>query len=271
MKDAQLVQAVLEGGAYTHAKLAKSLNYKSAKTVSRWLSGETRLTPEALDQLRCLYMQLGNRYGDSDEIKYLHLYAGVYTSAEFDPVKAFRDAFMAFEQLSPRKICRIEWAYGNSRYYRRDFEQAEMAYVHAIEAVQAVELGWVEELLQNLVGTRLELSKRLLPNDPKWRETLEDALDACQQVIANTPDAIAYVNALEVASQLELGDHCDHFLTQLIEVNENYRDPHYKPNRHSRALGEAKEFEFLRTLSTYKRLCCDQRDLFTRGLLRMVK
>ena len=75
MRDAQLVRAVLEGGNMTHAGLARALRYKSAKTLSRWLTGETRLNPEAADQLRIMYLAMEDKYGDDEDVRYMHLYA----------------------------------------------------------------------------------------------------------------------------------------------------------------------------------------------------
>ena len=272
MRDAQLVRAVLERGNMTHAGLARALRYKSAKTVSRWLTGETRLNAEAADQLRIMYLAMEDRYGDDEDVRYMHLYAGVFLSPLFDPIKAFRDAYVQFGGLPRRKRIRVEWAYGNSRYYRRDLPEAEEAFQAALVLTTVEEADWELELEQNLLGVRLDRVKQLPVSSPKRLQVLSDALDLCQRVLASTPDSIAYVNALEVASQLELGELCDEYFQRLVQVsNGAYADPHYRPNRHSRSLAEAEEFAFLRTRPVYRRICGVAGDGFFTAPLRPIR
>lgn len=269
MRDAQLVRAVLDGGGLTHSELARRLNFRSAKTVSRWISGESRVSPDALEALRSLYVAQGNRYGDDDDVKYLQLFAGVYVSPDFDPIKAFRDSLLASDALPRRKRIRIEWAYGNSRFYRRQFQEAAEAFERAAAQCEGSEQGWRQELEQNLLGARLEMSKALPMDSPQRQALLEQALLLCQGVIETTPDSIAYFNALEVASQLGREDLCDEYLARLIEVSGGaYADPFYRATRHSLILATAPEFEFLRRCRSYQRLCRDSRDRFLAQPLR---
>lgn len=269
MRDAQLVQAVLTGGGLTYAELARQLNFRSAKTISRWISGESRVSPDALEALRTLYVSQHNRYGDDDDVKYLHMFAGVYLSADFDPIRAFRDSLLSLEGLPERKRIRVEWAYGNSRFYRREFDRAADAFAGALALCTWRERGWRMELEQNLLGARLEMSKLLPVDSPRRRALLEEALSLCQSVIEATPDRIAYFNALEVASQLCCETLCDEYLTRLVKVSGGaYADPFYRATRHSLALATAPEFEFLRQCRSYRRLCCDSRDRFLATPLR---
>ena len=134
------------------------------------------------------------------------------------------------------------------------------------------EADWQLELEQNLLGVRLDRVKLLPVSSPKRLRVLSDALDLCQRVLENTPDSIAYVNALEVASQLELGDLCDEYFQRLVQVsNGAYADPHYRPNRHSRSLAEAEEFAFLRTRPVYRRICGVAGDGFFTAPLRPIR
>lgn len=263
MKDSQLVRQVLQNRRWSRAKLADHLQFRSEKTISRWLSGASRVDPDSLERLRALYVQGESRYGDDDDVKYLHLYAGVHVEPGFDPIAALRTTLIQVPNLGPRKHARIEWAYGNSRFYRQDYLLAVAVFGEAAALIRELEPEWAWELEQNQLGARLAAAKAMADDAPARRALLSDAMEVCRRAANRHPGRVEIFNALEVASQLELRRECEFYLRQLIEVTKGaYRDPFYRHNRNSITLAEAPEFAFLRSLPCYRSLCGSAYDRF---------